>query len=175
MSPSEGDRNIESTLGNFNLAAPFLTNDSKQIIGISTASYPQTPVAQRAPPVFTSTKQPQSQFNNGLTTSLPSQQQQQQQSSSVNRTYNNNNNNNNTQNNNNNNNTNTNNTAINNNTSNYPQKSSTNSFQPPQSRANVPGNSTLSNNTFLRPDSKPIRNGHSTVPQLNKHEVNITL
>ena len=156
---------------------PLLTNDSKQIIGINTGSYPQTPQPRIGPPAFGSSinnkSLPQSSFSNGITPSLS-------QSSSINNrsAYSNNNINNNnniTQNNNNNSNTNV---AINN----YPPKPS--NLMPPAPRANlnnnISSNSNSSssynnnNNVFQRPDSKPFSNGRSTVPQLSKHEVNIT-
>lgn len=157
---------------------PLLTNDSKQIIGINTGSYPQTPQPRIGPPAFGSSinnkSLPQSSFSNGITPSLS-------QSSSINNrsAYSNNNLNNNnniTQNNNNNSNTNV---AINN----YPPKPS--NLMPPAPRANLNNNissnsnssssyNNNNNNVFQRPDSKPFSNGRSTVPQLSKHEVNIT-
>lgn len=184
MSSSEVDHSIDLTLGNFNDAAPLFGTDTKslsgltQFIGITT--YPTTPTAssRQMPPLapYSQPKQSSSTFNsNGITSSA--------QSSIINnsssRTYNNNNNINN-------NNTiiNNNNTAINN--VNSYQKSSSSTLQlapPPQSRANSNSGSITSansiNNTFARPlDNKPLINGRSsypTAPQLNKHEVNITL
>ena len=155
---------------------PLLTNDSKQIIGINTSSYPQTPQSRIGPPAFGSSinNKPlaQSSFSNGITPSLS-------QSSSINNrsAYSNNNINNNnniTQNNNNNSNTNV---AINN----YPPKP-LNLLQPAPARANLNNNisgnsnssSSYNNNVFQRPDIKPFPNGRSTAPQLSKHEVNIT-
>jgi hypothetical protein len=161
---------------------PLLTNDSKQIIGINTGSYPQTPQSRIGPPAFGSSinnKQlPQSSFSNGITPSLS-------QSSSINNrsAYSNNNINNNNniiQNNNNNSNTNV---AINN----Y-QPKPLNLMPPAPPRANLNNNissnsnssssynnsSSNNNNVFQRPDIKPFSNGRSTAPQLSKHEVNIT-
>lgn len=186
LSSSDVDLSIDSTLGNFNDAAPLFGADTKHhvsFIGITT--HPTTPVAstrQMPPLAYPQPKQSSSSsstFNsNGLTQSST-------QSSVINnsssRTYGNNN-------------TiiNNNNTTINNVNSYQQQKSSSSNFllaPPPQSRANsnsiISNNNTSSitsannnNNTFVRPlDSKPLingRSGYTTTSQLNKHEVNMT-
>ncbi|KAG5674484.1 hypothetical protein PVAND_004451 [Polypedilum vanderplanki] len=171
LGEDEGDSAIESTLGYFRDAATLMTSDSKQIIGISTANYPGTPVQTRAPPVFPTNKQ--STFTNGVSNSSSSSSSSPSLSTLNNRTHNNNNSNLQI-----NNNTTSNNTTVNN----YPPPkslSSSNFLLPPQPRASISGsnninsnsNSVPSNNIFQRPaDSKPLTNGRSTVPQLNKHE-----
>lgn len=195
LSPSEGDHILESKLGNFNIAAQELINDQKQFYGINTPLYPSTPTQVRAPPGFPSSatnnnnnsinNNKQSSISNGNTSSSSTSSSSATTSSLINnnnnisssRTYNNNINNNNTQNN----------SQLSNNNNNYQQqqqqqqsssqKSSVNLLPAPSSRVNS-NSSASSNSTFLRPaDSKPYTNGigRLPIPQLNKHEVNITL
>jgi hypothetical protein len=147
---------IDSTLGNFNDAAPLFGSDlSKQFIGIT--SFPMTPVATRPMPPLAFPSQPKqssSAFNaNGVISS------QSQAISNNNRTYNNNN------------------PPINN-VNSYPKSSSTLQLAPPpQSRAGSNSINTSNSNTFVRPsDNKPLMNGRSSypnAPQMGKHEVSL--
>ncbi len=181
LSPSEDDRILESRLGNYSLVVPEFISDPKKLLGINTGVYPQTPSQVRAPPVFPTPNSnstinnnvKQLPISNGITTSS-SQVPSAASSLTLNRpTYNNNSQ-----------------TSSSHQQqqqqyiNNYQQQSSSqkplNLLPPPSSRANTNGGISTNSNTFLRPTDnnipKPLTNGigRSTIPQLNKHEVNRT-